>query len=163
VQRSITVLGGRGVMIWSATNFSHQTQKCILSCSLSSSRDGFQNSLIAGEKGVVHHVLGYITSKQKVHRTRAYLARYLVKVNVPPDILQEEEVARVHEKVGHSCCHLWLICPPSVLFFVEGTGGEGGACLWTFMHLFSESVREWPITFSQLKEGNYGGVGRAVD
>jgi len=60
--------------------------------------EGFQNSLIAGEKEVVHHVLGYVTLKQKVHRTRAYLARYLVKVHVPPEILQEEEVSRVHEK-----------------------------------------------------------------
>jgi len=60
--------------------------------------DGFQTKLIAADKGVVYDILGAILPKLQVHKTRAYLARYLVKVHVPPEIFVNDEVVAVHDK-----------------------------------------------------------------
>jgi intraflagellar transport protein 81 len=46
----------------------------------------------------VYDVLGQILPKLEMHKTRAYLARYLVKVHIPPEILQNDEVVAVHDK-----------------------------------------------------------------
>lgn len=61
-------------------------------------QDGFQAKLIAGDKTVIYDILGSVLPKLEVHKTRAYLARYLVKLQVPPEILGNDEVAAVNDK-----------------------------------------------------------------
>lgn len=58
----------------------------------------FRHGLIAGDKEVIYHILGWLLPKLGALKTRAYLARYLVKLDVPADILQNDEVAATYEK-----------------------------------------------------------------
>merc|ERR1719506_3356811 len=58
----------------------------------------FRHGLIAGEKDIIYHCLGWLLPKLQALKTRAYLARFLVKLDVPPDILQNDEVAATYEK-----------------------------------------------------------------
>lgn len=52
----------------------------------------FQAGVITGEKGIVYSVLVWILPKIEALKKRAYLGKFLVKVDVPAEILQDQEV-----------------------------------------------------------------------
>lgn len=52
----------------------------------------FRQGLVAGNKPVVYAILEWLFQKMPELRKRAYLARFLVKIEVPAEILQEEPV-----------------------------------------------------------------------
>ena len=57
-----------------------------------------QQGLIAGDREVIYPILSFCLPKLDEHRKRAYLARFLVRVDVPADNLQNEEVAEANTK-----------------------------------------------------------------
>lgn len=52
----------------------------------------FQAGIITGDKSVVYQTLAWLVGRADALKTRAYLGRYLMKVEVPEEILQDDEV-----------------------------------------------------------------------
>ena len=77
---------------------------------LSSIRNAFRNGLIQGDKLVIYPILQWLFENLPELKKRAYLARYLVKVEIPPDQLADQELYELHESVRLSVsCLLQLI------------------------------------------------------
>ncbi|XP_038008722.1 intraflagellar transport protein 81 homolog isoform X2 [Motacilla alba alba] len=53
----------------------------------------FRQGLVTGSKTVIHPVLHWLLQRSSELRTRAYLARFLVKLEVPAEFLQDDTVA----------------------------------------------------------------------
>lgn len=58
----------------------------------------FRQGLIAAEREIVHPVLLFCLPRLVELKKRAYLARFLVRLDVPPSVLQNEEVADANTK-----------------------------------------------------------------
>ncbi|PIK37901.1 putative intraflagellar transport protein [Apostichopus japonicus] len=52
----------------------------------------FRQGLVSANKPVIYPILVWLFQKTPELKKRAYLGRYLVKVDIPPDILQDEQV-----------------------------------------------------------------------
>lgn len=59
--------------------------------------DGFRTALGNGERSAVYPALHYLLSRLEPMKTRAYLARYLVNVEVPPAFLHDEAIQDVYQ------------------------------------------------------------------
>lgn len=62
----------------------------------------FRAGLIGGEKGVLTHVLAYLLSKIDDLKTRAYLARFLVKIEVSPEVEGDNDIVQLYEQVSNA-------------------------------------------------------------
>ena len=56
------------------------------------SRAGFAAALAVGDKAAVHPVLAFLLSRLPALKKRAYVARYLLPVGLPPDLQHDEAV-----------------------------------------------------------------------
>ncbi|BFZ00683.1 hypothetical protein BsWGS_03721 [Bradybaena similaris] len=56
----------------------------------------FRAGIVQGEKPVIFPVLEWLLLKVPELQKRAYLAKFLVKIDVPPEIMQEEEVNGIY-------------------------------------------------------------------
>ncbi|KAK9510580.1 hypothetical protein O3M35_005327 [Rhynocoris fuscipes] len=59
---------------------------------------GFRQGLVQGEKQVIHPILEWILKNKEDLKIRAYLARFLVKVEVPMEILADNDIAGLYEQ-----------------------------------------------------------------
>lgn len=64
----------------------------------SSDAKAFRAGLIGGQKDTIYPVLHWLLKGLDKFKVRAYLGKYLVKVDVPVEMLQNEEVAATNEK-----------------------------------------------------------------
>ena len=62
-------------------------------------RTKFRQGLVQGDKHIIYPVLEYLLEKLPDLKKRAYVARYLVKLEVPGDILVDAEVNDAHVMV----------------------------------------------------------------
>lgn len=46
------------------------------------------------------HILKYLLGKMDELRTRAYLARFLVKIEVSPDVEGDEDIVQLYQQVS---------------------------------------------------------------
>lgn len=53
-------------------------------------RSDFRKGLVSGSKPVVHPILHWLLLRVPELKKRAYLARYLVKLDIPADFLQDD-------------------------------------------------------------------------
>ena len=58
----------------------------------------FQAGVITGDKSVVYQSLAWLLPKVEVLKTRAYLGKFLVRLEVPDEILQDDEVERTYQE-----------------------------------------------------------------
>lgn len=56
--------------------------------------------LVQGEKPIIYPILEWLLPRVPELQKRAYLAKYLLKIDVPADIMQEEEVNGIYMQVG---------------------------------------------------------------
>ncbi|RMX60935.1 hypothetical protein pdam_00003457 [Pocillopora damicornis] len=63
----------------------------------SGSLNAFRNGLIQGDKLVIYPILQWLFENLAELKTRAYLARYLVKLEIPPDQLADQELNELNE------------------------------------------------------------------
>lgn len=71
-------------------------------------RSQFRQGLVQGEKPVIYPILEWLMRNTDTLRKRAYLARYLVKVEVPAEFLAEEAIGDLYQQVSTvlpMCCH----------------------------------------------------------
>ncbi len=59
----------------------------------------FRQNLVSGDKSVVFPILQWLLEKVPEHKERAYLGRYLSKIDVPSEFLGDPEIAEQHERV----------------------------------------------------------------
>lgn len=57
--------------------------------------EGYKAALLEGDRGVVYPILHYILSKLPQLQKRAYLAKFLMKIEVPPEFMHDEGVQDV--------------------------------------------------------------------
>lgn len=60
------------------------------------SLSAFRQGLIQGDKGVIYPLLEWLLKRLPELRTRAYLARFLVKIEVPTEHLQDDQVSEAN-------------------------------------------------------------------
>ncbi|XP_012673245.1 intraflagellar transport protein 81 homolog [Clupea harengus] len=65
-----------------------------------SEASSFRQGLVMGSKPVVHHILFWLLQKLTELKKRAYLARFLVKLEVPAEFLQDDIIADTHHQYG---------------------------------------------------------------
>ncbi|KAL2092766.1 hypothetical protein ACEWY4_012564 [Coilia grayii] len=63
-----------------------------------SEASSFRQGLVMGSKPVVHHVLFWLLQKLPELKKRAYLARFLVKLEVPADFLRDDVIGDTHHQ-----------------------------------------------------------------
>lgn len=56
----------------------------------------FRVGLVQGEKPIIYPILEYLLPRVPELQKRAYLAKYLLKIEVPADIMQDEEVNNIY-------------------------------------------------------------------
>ena len=61
--------------------------------------EGFRQGLLEGHKAVVYPVLEWLLKRMPDLKKRAYLAKFLVKVEVRNDFLADPEVSELYEQV----------------------------------------------------------------
>ncbi|XP_050724013.1 intraflagellar transport protein 81 homolog [Eriocheir sinensis] len=60
--------------------------------------NNFRQGLVSGDKHVIYPILAWLLERMDELRKRAYLAKYLVKLDVPAEILGDADVADIHSK-----------------------------------------------------------------
>ncbi|KAK2522791.1 Ift81 [Columba guinea] len=58
----------------------------------------FRQGLVTGSKSVIHPVLHWLLQRTNELKKRAYLARFLVKLEVPAEFLQDDTVADINKQ-----------------------------------------------------------------
>ncbi|XP_041356765.1 intraflagellar transport protein 81 homolog [Gigantopelta aegis] len=58
----------------------------------------FRAGLVQAEKPVIYPILEWLLSRIPDLQKRAYLAKYLVKIEVPPDVMQDDEVISIYSQ-----------------------------------------------------------------
>jgi intraflagellar transport protein 81 len=62
--------------------------------------DRYRASLRKGERAVVYPILYWALSNFRAHAKRAYLSRFLLKLEIPQDYLQDEALAHAAQQLG---------------------------------------------------------------
>ncbi len=84
-------------------------------------RSDFRKGLVQGDKPIIYPILEWLLRRIPELQKRAYLARYLVKVDVPPDFMAEDQIADLHQQVSTPTYYLETVLllvayiPPSDL------------------------------------------------
>lgn len=63
-------------------------------------RSTFRQGIIAGDKAILTHVLFYLLTKLEDLKKRAYLARFLVKIEVSVEVEGDNDIVDLYEQVG---------------------------------------------------------------
>ena len=61
--------------------------------------NNFRQGLVEGHKQVIYPVLHWLLSRIPELKKRAYLAKYLVKVDLPPEVSADPDVSEIYEQV----------------------------------------------------------------
>lgn len=67
--------------------------------SSSSCRSTFRQGLVTGSKAVVHPILQWLLQRLPELKKRAYLGRFLVKLEVPVEFLQDDIINDTYQQV----------------------------------------------------------------
>jgi len=70
-------------------------------------RTGFRQALVTGDKPHVYAAIEWLLQRREELKKRAYLARYLVKLEVPPEILQDDAVNDLFIQVSGTVPDAW--------------------------------------------------------
>jgi hypothetical protein len=62
-------------------------------------RTSFRNGLIEGRKHIIYPILEWLLTRLHELKKRAYLAKFLVKVEIPAEHLQDDQVAEMYQTV----------------------------------------------------------------
>ncbi|XP_028405978.1 intraflagellar transport protein 81 homolog isoform X1 [Dendronephthya gigantea] len=62
--------------------------------------NAFRQGLVQGEKPVVYPILQWLFQNMDDLKKRAYLARYLVRIDIPPDQIADQDISELNEGYG---------------------------------------------------------------
>lgn len=60
----------------------------------------FRQGLVQGDKAIIYPILEWLLKNLEDLKKRAYLARFLVKVEIPTEILGDADISTVYEQVN---------------------------------------------------------------
>lgn len=80
-------------------------------------RNTFRQNLVSGDKSVVFPILQWLLEKVPEHKERAYLGRYLSKIDVPSEFLSDPEIAEHYERVKFNKIFLYILLIIYLFFF----------------------------------------------
>lgn len=63
-------------------------------------RNAFRQGLVQGDKPVIYPILQWLFQNLNDLKKRAYLARYLVRIDVPDEQLADVDISELHETVN---------------------------------------------------------------
>ena len=63
-------------------------------------RSQFRQGIVQGDKSVIYPILEWLLDRIPALKQRAYLARYLVKLDVPPDFIAEPDIGDLYTQVS---------------------------------------------------------------
>jgi len=66
-------------------------------------RQQFQLSIIQGDRAVIYPIMGWLLPRISDLQKRAYLARYLVNIEVPEEFFQDQGIDFRHNSSFISC------------------------------------------------------------
>lgn len=72
-------------------------------------RSDFRKGLVTGSKPVVHPILHWLLLRVPELKKRAYLARYLVKLDIPADFLQDDIINETFHQVLKSLTQVTVL------------------------------------------------------
>ncbi len=81
--------------------------------------EGFRQGLLEGHKAVVYPVLEWLLKRMPDLKKRAYLAKFLVKVEVRNDFLADPEVAELYEQVRHKLQVFTCFPIPNLKYLIQ--------------------------------------------
>ena len=58
----------------------------------------FRQGLVEGQKHVIYPVMEWLLQRIEDLKTRAYLAKYLVKIEIPTEVAADGDVAELYEQ-----------------------------------------------------------------
>ena len=70
-------------------------------------RNEFREGLIAGQPETVNPILNWLLQRREELKKRAYLSRYLVKIDIAPEMRSDSDVIDLYEQVKHKS---WKFC-----------------------------------------------------
>jgi Intraflagellar transport 81 calponin homology domain len=90
--------------------------------------ENFRKGIVQGDKHVIYPVLEWLLKRMPELKDRAYLARFLVKIDIPADFMVDAQLADLYGQVQSCClldyvthsrlfaymCTLHLQCKPSI-------------------------------------------------
>lgn len=68
-------------------------------CLFSASRASFRQGIVQGDKHVIYPIIEWLLRRIPELKERAYLANYLVKIEVPADFMADAKIAELYEQV----------------------------------------------------------------
>jgi hypothetical protein len=71
-------------------------------------RSALRTGLISGSSKVIHPILAWLLPRVQELQTRAYLAKFLVKIEIPQDIRADIETEELYQQVFEDILH-WAI------------------------------------------------------
>ena len=63
-------------------------------------RSAFRQGIVQGDKPVIYPILQWLLEQGGELKQRAYLARFLVKLDIPGEVLIDNEVSENHQLVS---------------------------------------------------------------
>lgn len=60
--------------------------------------------MVQGDKPVIYPILQWLFQNMEDLKKRAYLARYLVRMDIPPENLADQDIAELNDTVGMTYC-----------------------------------------------------------
>ena len=63
--------------------------------------NAFRQGLVTGDKFVVHPIMKWCLERLPELKKRAYLARFLVKIDISPEFLSDPAVGDLNAQVSH--------------------------------------------------------------
>jgi intraflagellar transport protein 81 len=70
-------------------------------------RNEFREGLIAGRPETVNPILNWLLQRREELKKRAYLSRYLVKIDIAPEMRSDSDVIDLYEQVKDKS---WKFC-----------------------------------------------------
>ena len=66
-------------------------------------RNAFRQGLVQGDKLVIYHILEWLLQRIPELKKRAYLAKYLVKLEIASEFRADDQVDDLYQQVGVTC------------------------------------------------------------
>ena len=63
-------------------------------------RAAFRQGIVQGDKHVIHPILEWLLKRMPDLKDRAYLARFLVKVDIPAEFLNDDKISDLNQQVN---------------------------------------------------------------
>lgn len=66
-------------------------------------RNEFRESLMAGKPEIINPIVNWLLQRREDLKKRAYLSRYLVKIDIAPEMRSDSDVIDLYEQVKLNC------------------------------------------------------------